>query len=127
MAQHGGHGGSGRGGGSGHAGGYSHGGGHSHGYGYRGGVGIGVYLGAPLYWPGYYPGYYPYPDVYPGPDYFDPGLAAAPPGPYIGQGVPQVAPAPQQDWYFCPDSNAYYPYVRECPGGWRRVPAQPQR
>jgi hypothetical protein len=52
----------------------------------------------------------------------------APSAPYAQQGYPQAAPAPaqQQDWYFCPNSNAYYPYVRECPGGWQRVPAQPQ-
>ena len=25
-------------------------------------------------------------------------------------------------WYYCPASRAYYPYVRECAGGWQRVP-----
>ncbi len=40
-------------------------------------------------------------------------------------------PPPQQQqqqshyWYYCPDSRAYYPYVRECAGGWERVAPQP--
>ena len=28
-------------------------------------------------------------------------------------------------WYFCRKSNAYYPYVRKCAGGWEKVPALP--
>ncbi len=24
-------------------------------------------------------------------------------------------------WYYCPDSQAYYPYVKTCPGGWLKV------
>ncbi|HTO48891.1 MAG TPA: hypothetical protein VML91_14720 [Burkholderiales bacterium] len=48
-----------------------------------------------------------------------------------------VAPAPQQSppqqqqpqqshyWYYCPASKAYYPYVRECAGGWQAVSPQP--
>jgi len=121
----GGHGGGGHGGGGHFSGGYGHAGGYGHGYGY--GVGFGISLGVPLYWPGYYPGYYPYPYTYPGPDYSYPGPAVAPSGGYVEQGYPQAAPAPQQDWYYCPNSNAYYPYVRECPGGWQRVPSQPPR
>jgi hypothetical protein len=40
---------------------------------------------------------------------------------------PQAAPVPQPvpDWFFCRDSNAYYPYVRECASPWQRVPSQP--
>jgi hypothetical protein len=40
----------------------------------------------------------------------------------------QVAPAPPPQsgwWYFCPGASGYYPYVRECPGGWQRVSPQP--
>jgi hypothetical protein len=36
----------------------------------------------------------------------------------------EQAPAPAT-WYFCREANAYYPYVKQCPGGWQRVPAQP--
>jgi hypothetical protein len=101
----------------------------------------GVNIGIPLYWPGYYPPYanpapayaypapaYAYPApayTYPAPAYSYPAPAVAPSAPYAQQGYPQAAPAPQQDWYYCPNSKAYYPYVRECPGGWQGVPAQP--
>jgi hypothetical protein len=40
---------------------------------------------------------------------------------YIQQG--QEAPA--QYWYYCEEARAYYPYVRECPGGWMTVVPQP--
>jgi len=116
-------------GGGGHGGGGHFSGGHVGG-GFRGGgVGVGIALGVPLYGLGYYSDpYYSYPAyAYPGTDYAYPGPAMAPSAPYVQQGYPQAAPVPQQDWYYCPNSNAYYPYVRECPGGWQRVPAQPQR
>ncbi len=122
----GGHGGGGHWGG-GH-GGYSHGGGHGHGFGY--GVGLGIALSVPLYALGYYSNpYYSYPAyAYPEPAYSYPAPAVAASGAYTAQGYPQAqAAAPQQDWYFCPNSNAYYPYVRECPGGWQRVPSTPPR
>ena len=105
--------------------------GHGYGYGHGGGVRFGISLGIPLYALGYYSNpYYSYPAyAYPGPDYGYPGPAMAPSGAYAEQGYAQAAPAPaqQQDWYFCAGSNAYYPYVRECPSGWQRVPAQPPR
>jgi hypothetical protein len=128
-----------------HHGGSGHGGGYGHGYGYGGSVRFGVNIGIPLFGPGYYPPYaysaptyvYPAPPYtyaapaysYPAPAYSYPGPAAAPSAAYTEQGFPQAAPAPapQQDWYYCAGSNAYYPYVRECPGGWQRVPAQPPR
>lgn len=93
----------------------------------HGGVRFGVNIGIPLYWPGYYPGpYYPYPAyAYPAPAY---GYSAAPPAAYVEQGVPQTAPVQSQaDWYYCPNSKSYYPYVRDCPGGWQRVSPQPPR
>jgi hypothetical protein len=32
------------------------------------------------------------------------------------------APTPEtQGDIFCPDRGAYYPDVKECPGGWQRV------
>jgi hypothetical protein len=111
--------------------------GHGYGYGHGGGVRFGISLGLPLFGLGYYPGpyssypAYAYPApayAYPGPAYAYPGPAAAPSAAYVEQGFPQAAPAPAQpqgDWYYCADSKSYYPYVRECPGGWQRVPAQP--
>lgn len=41
--------------------------------------------------------------------------AAAPPG----------SPSTGNWWYFCASPRGAYPYVRECPGGWERVPAVP--
>ena len=102
---------------------------YSHGYGH--GYGWGISLGFPLYWPGYYyPGYYGYSYGYPG--YAYPGSLYTYPaysGEYVEQGAAQApAPAqPQGDWYFCRSANAYYPYVRECPEGWQRVPSVPPR
>lgn len=34
---------------------------------------------------------------------------------------------PAHWWYWCEDAKKYYPYVKDCPGGWRRVPPQPTR
>lgn len=37
-----------------------------------------------------------------------------------------VAQAPQPAyWYYCQDSNTYYPYVQQCAGGWQQVTPQP--
>ena len=116
---------------------YGRGYGYGHGYGYGANVRFGITLGVPLYGPGYYPGpYNAYPAYaypapaysYPGPAYAYPGPAVAPSGAYVEQGFSQAAPTqPQGDWFYCADSKTYYPYVRECPGGWQRVPAQPPR
>ena len=116
--------------------------------GYRGGVSVRIAAGVPLYDPSYYPRHnYPMPTyvypasayvypasgyvypasgyVYPAANYSYAPMAEAPAGEYAQQGYVQ-APS-QQDWFFCPSSNSYYPYVRECASGWQRVPAQPPR
>lgn len=98
-------------------------------HGYRGGgrVVVGVGIGAPYWGWGwgygypYYPGYY-YPPAYAYPSY------PAQPTTYIQQDAPPAQAAPQQGyWYYCGDAQAYYPYVKECPGGWQRVSPQPAR
>lgn len=68
----------------------------------------GPWWGMPLYQP--YP-YYPYPQA-----------------PVVIEREPQiyVQPAPQQQeeqnyWYFCREADKYYPYVKQCPGGWLKV------
>jgi hypothetical protein len=39
---------------------------------------------------------------------------------------PQPGAQPAQGtWFHCDRPEGYYPYIRNCPGGWRKVPAQP--
>lgn len=89
---------------------------------WRGGVVLhfgypGPYYWAPRYW-------------YPPPVYYDPPPVvvvppAPPPPPVYVERDDEVAPSPAQWWYWCPSAKGYYPYVKECPGGWQRVPPQP--
>jgi hypothetical protein len=97
---------------------------HDHGGGH---VRFGVTFGVPLFDPGYYSPYYAYP--YPAYPYaYPPVVVQSAPPVYVEQGAAQTAPAPAPaDWYYCPASKSYYPYVSECPGGWQRVPARPPR
>jgi len=106
-------------GGGGHRRGGFHGGKHfGHGHGR-----VGVFVGAPFVLGGwsYVSPYYYFP-----PAYYYPSAPYYPPA-YIEQGY--VQPVPQQPpptyWYYCPDAKAYYPYVKECPGGWQQVVPQP--
>ncbi len=82
----------------------------------------GVSIGVPLFPPAYY---YPAPAYY-YPPYYPPVAAPAAPTAYVEQSAPpQAAPDQSSWWYYCADSRAYYPYVKECPGGWQRVAPQP--
>ncbi len=76
---------------------------------------------------------------YPPPVYYPPVIIQQPPPVYVEQGPPPPAAAPAPPaaagapqsgpaswWYYCADPPGYYPYVRECPGGWQRVAPQPQ-
>ncbi len=85
-------------------------------------VGIGINFGFPVYAPYYVPPPYYYPPY----AYYPPVVAAAPvPQQYIEQ-PPQAEPSPpQSSWYYCAESKGYYPYVKECPGGWQRVSPVP--
>ena len=48
------------------------------------------------------------------------------PNPWEPPPVGVIAPVPPtQYWYYCEAAAAYYPYVPNCPAGWRQVPAQP--
>ena len=83
---------------------------------------LGVYIDAG---PGYYGpppyGYYP---PYP----YYPALVTVPSAPptYIEQGEEQAQPAQQSSyWYYCDKPQGYYPYVKQCPGGWQKVSPQP--
>ncbi|RZI44134.1 hypothetical protein EGT07_01515 [Herbaspirillum sp. HC18] len=106
--------------------------GHGHGH-----VGVGVYFGPG--WGGwYYPppyAYYPYPayPAYPGYPY--PAAVSSGPVTYVERApamqssgpVTEAPRAQSNNWYYCHQPDGYYPYIKECPGGWQTVPAQPQR
>lgn len=87
---------------------------HDH---HRGHARFGVFIGAPL-WPSWYypPPFYYYPPVI--------TVPAAPPPVYIEQPNPPATTA-QAYWYYCGNPEGYYPYVKECPGGWQKVSPQP--
>ena len=85
-----------------------------------------VYYGPRYYAPYYGPRYYPYGPYYAYPPY--PVVEAAPAAPpvYVERESAQSAPAlPAGYWYYCAESQAYYPNVKQCPGGWQQVPPQP--
>jgi hypothetical protein len=62
--------------------------------------------------------------LYPRPIYPYPPVVVEPrdPAPTVVQPEPQTS---VPVWYYCPDSDAYYPYVQRCRDGWRTVPAVP--
>ncbi|MEI6467782.1 MAG: hypothetical protein WCO67_23295 [Betaproteobacteria bacterium] len=104
---------------------------------FHGGPRVGVYIGAPFYpyyhSPFYYSPFYASPFYYP--PYYYPPVVVAPAAPlvYIEQAQPQPRvpqAAPQQPaagwWYYCAEGKGYYPYVKQCPGGWQQVAPQPQ-
>jgi hypothetical protein len=86
------------------------------------GARIGVYIGAPLLfapWPYYRPYYY---DPY----YYRPIVIQEQPVVYTEQTAPVAPPSPapqaqQQYWYFCQDTQTYYPHVQNCATPWQRV------
>jgi hypothetical protein len=69
--------------------------------------------GSILLGPPWYP-YYPYGYYSPPPAYVQP------PQVYVQPEQPQ-----QNFWYYCQDPPGYYPYVKNCPGGWMQVVPQP--
>jgi hypothetical protein len=96
--------------------------GHRHrGHGFRHGwrgprVRVGIGLGLGTFWGPDWGGWPYWPrEAYP------PVVAAPPPV------VVQPAPPPPQYWYYCDAAHAYYPYVQQCPEGWRQVLPTPPR
>lgn len=107
----------------------------------------GVFLNFGVPWPGYWaPRYYYPPPAYYYDDYYVPPSRViierrselqyveksdveGTPAPSTDQAT-AAAPAPSQVkptnwWYWCESSKKYYPYVKECTGGFERVPPQP--
>ena len=101
-----------------------HGGGHFRGgHHFRGGVSLGVVIGAPALWyssPYYYRPFY-------GPAYYYPPVVVREAPPVYVEQAPAAAPSQGAEayWYYCPNSQAYYPYVNQCAGPWQRVAPQP--
>ncbi len=111
---------------------------------------VGVYIGAPIiaapfyHRPYFYGGYgHPfYSHPYYAPAYYPPVVVREQPLVYIEQPQPApvavapaqpAAPAPQaqqQYWYFCQDSQTYYPHAQTWGSPWQRVsphaPPSPQ-
>ena len=86
----------------------------------HGRVAVGVSFGFPFWGPYWYgpPAYY-YPYYYPAPV-----VVQSAPVTYVEQNPP-AANDQSNWWYYCGQSRGYYPYVKECPGGWQRVPPAP--
>ena len=84
----------------------------------------GYYYPAPYYYPpAYYPYYYP-PAYYP--YYPAPVVVQSSPPVYVERDAAAPAPETQSYWYYCAATRGYYPYVKECPGGWQKVAPAPQ-
>jgi hypothetical protein len=77
------------------------------------GFNVGPYWG-PYWGPAYY---YP-PAYYPAPVYVSPPAPAQ----YVER---SDQPLSSGYWYYCETSRGYYPYVKECPSGWKAVPPAP--
>jgi hypothetical protein len=94
------------------------------GHGHRSHVFVGFNFGFPAYYPAYYPAPYYSPYYYypPAPVYYSPVIVQSPP---VYTERQDIAPAAQNYWYYCSAAKGYYPYVRECPGGWQKVSPTP--
>jgi len=98
-------------------------------------VSIGLHFGAPLYahphwharpyYRSYHRPYYAYPRAYAYPPVVV--VPSAPPVYIERQPAPQVQAPTAGYWHYCAESNAYYPYVKECAGQWQLVPPSPQQ
>lgn len=94
----------------------------AHGYRHGPRVSFGFVFGPPVFWGNPYPYHY-----YP-PAYYYPPVVAAPAAPtvYIERPDARSEPERAQDyWYYCPEAQAYYPYVKQCAKGWQKVSPQP--
>jgi hypothetical protein len=88
--------------------------------------GIWYFYAEPVYpYPTYIPDvvYIPEEDEAPPPDDIDAPYEPAPASSQYGQ--PQYGQPPAYYYYFCQDTQAYYPYVTSCASPWQPVPAAP--
>jgi hypothetical protein len=65
------------------------------------------------------------------PWYYGPPVVAYPPAVIVAQPpaptqyVERADPPQAGYWYYCETSRGYYPYVKDCPTGWKAVPPAP--
>ena len=81
---------------------------------------VGVVIGAPFGWYG--------PPFWYGPPYWyePPMVVQSPPPVYIERGADVAGEGPEPYyWYHCSKPEGYYPYVKDCPGGWKKVVPTP--
>jgi hypothetical protein len=84
-------------------------------------IGPGIVVPFGPFWTPYWAPYaYPYAYPYGYPYAYPPVVVQPPSQVYV-----QPPPA-QPAWYYCDNPQGYYPYVQQCPGGWKQVPARPQ-
>lgn len=86
-------------------------------HGYGGDVIIGP-LWTPWWGPYSYPYYYPYAYGYREPSV----IIEREPETYIQR---DDTPQEQYFWYYCNNPKGYYPYVKRCPEGWKKVRPTP--
>lgn len=96
---------------------------HGHHSGYRGfSSSLNFVVGLPLYYRTYTP-HYVYPRYY----YDYPRTVivnTTPPPVYVQREVPATQAEASGYWYYCPDSQTYYPYVQSCASEWLQVVPQ---
>src|SRR5712692_9438767 len=80
-----------------------------------------VFFG-PQWWPG--PWWYPYAYYPPSVYYYPPPVYYYPPPAIVESPPPLYAPPQAQYWYWCSNPQGYYPYIQDCPSGWRPVSPQ---
>ena len=104
-----------------HGGDYHHSQGYFHGEHWGSHSRFGFYIGAPFIWPrfDYYPEYYRPVPYYPSTQV----IVERQPQVYVQRETP-AAPATSNYWYYCPDSQTYYPYAQTCPSAWLQVVPQ---
>ena len=97
-------------------------GGHSGGHGFHGSGGFHHFGGPRFHNHAFIGG-----GVFFAPSFFYPPPVYAEPPPAVQYVEPPPANSTQEPgyWYYCPDSNQYYPYAQQCPGGWQPVAPQP--
>jgi hypothetical protein len=76
--------------------------------------GFGAY---PFFWDPFW-----FPSPYPAYSYAPPLVIES--EPQVSVQRPSSAAAPTY-WYYCVDTQAYYPYTQQCPGGWLKVAPTP--